>query len=241
MMFYGVNYYEKIERLLMSLRNKQINLVALVICIFCPFMAIAEDDVNIFSVELRSVDGLKVYNQQVQLQIESQISSIERLKQTAKESKSMARELLPLMVKMTDALGIFIRADLPFNGEERLSSFLKFKSSISGAGSVLSDQYRQLFSLYQIESEYGRSYEAYTGSIVSDDGVLVVDYLRVGRLGFYYQTKDGKVSAMWDKSSSGWVILPEELNRHIRKGIRVASKTIAPELINLPLITSEIL
>ncbi len=229
--------------------NNNVKAVALMTTMLCVLLSLAstvwgeersaEDVESEFYKELKLLDGLQVYNQQMQVQIASQELSMGKLQQAKNVSKNMGRELLPLLAKMLDTLDVFVQSDIPFKLDERQAGVQQLKSAITGSESVLSDQYRQLFSLYQIEDEYGRSYEAYTGSLAVDDKVLTVDYLRIGRLGFYYQTKDGKVSAMWNKSESKWVVLPTEFNRHIRKAIRVAGKAVAPELINLPLIAPE--
>ena len=57
--------------------------------------------------------------------------------------------------------------------------------------------------------------------------------LRIGRLALYYQTKDQKVSGMWDRGSASWTSLDSDANRNIRKAIKVAAKTVAPELMTL--------
>jgi hypothetical protein len=44
---------------------------------------------------------------------------------------------------------------------------------------------------------------------------------------------------MWDTASNGWKVLPSGTNRNIRKAIKVAAKTIAPELLSLPLTAPE--
>jgi len=199
----------------------------------------AESIESEFRSDMKMLSSLQVYNQQIQLQIKSQEISKEKLIESKNSSKNFQRELLPLLNKMVDGLDAFVQSDIPFSLDVRQKGIQQLRSSMAGAGSLLSDQYRQIFSLYQIEDGYGRGYEAYTGSLEVDGNTLTVDYLRIGRLGFYYQTKDGKSTAMWNKSQSKWIALPKEYSRHIRKAIRIASKTMAPELIRLPLIAPE--
>lgn len=87
--------------------------------------------------------------------------------------------------------------------------------------------------IYAAEMEYGTTYEAYDSVININGQETPVDMLRIGRVGLYYQTKDQKTSAMWDTTNKDWKILPESTNRDVRKAIKVAAKTVAPELLSL--------
>jgi hypothetical protein len=49
----------------------------------------------------------------------------------------------------------------------------------------------------------------------------------------YYQTSDQKTSYMWDGVNRDWKQLDGGQNRNIRKAIKVAAKTVAPELLSL--------
>ena len=60
-----------------------------------------------------------------------------------------------------------------------------------------------------------------------------VDMLRIGRVALYYQTTDQKLTGMWDSVNKEWKVLGEDQNRNVRKAIKVAAKTIAPELLSL--------
>jgi len=87
--------------------------------------------------------------------------------------------------------------------------------------------------------EYGNNYEAYKAVQNVNGEDIEVDMLRIGRISLYFQTKDQKVSAMWDTVNNSWKILPADTNRNIRKAIKVAAKTTAPELLSLPLTAPE--
>jgi hypothetical protein len=136
---------------------------------------------------------------------------------------------------MLGSLEQFINADLPFHLDERKASVGDLKALMLNSEASTSDRFRNIMDIYGVETEYGNTYEAYPGTV----GETPVDMLRVGRLGLYYQTKDQKVSGMWDKSAGQWVELDSSHNRDIRKAIKVAAKTIAPELMNLPISAPE--
>ena len=63
--------------------------------------------------------------------------------------------------------------------------------------------------------------------------------LRIGRVALYYQTRDQKTSGMWDTAAGAWKELPSGTNRDIRTAIKVAAKTVAPELLSLPISAPE--
>ncbi|HEC23288.1 MAG TPA: DUF3450 family protein, partial [Chloroflexi bacterium] len=65
-----------------------------------------------------------------------------------------------------------------------------------------------------------------------------VDTLRIGRLGLYYRTLDGEEVGYWDKNAGGWRPLPEGYAKDIDKGLRIARKQAAPQLIKLYLPTA---
>ena len=67
--------------------------------------------------------------------------------------------------------------------------------------------------------------------------ILFLIFCVIGRLSLYAQTDDRKRSFMWDKASGQWVDI--DSHRDIRTAIKVASKTVAPELLSLPVSAPE--
>lgn len=192
-----------------------------------------------FRTESKLVEGLQVYNDQLKLQIEAQKTAMSDLRKSIRDAGSLERKVVPLMKKMLDSLDGFVRADLPFNIDARRESIGQLRAAMVDSGITLSERFRQVLSVYEIEGQYGRTYEAYSGPLQLDGNTLDVDYLRVGRLGFYFQTKDGKTSGMWNKNTGAWEVLDSGYNRHVRRGIKMASKSIAPEMMNLPIYAPE--
>lgn len=192
-----------------------------------------------FARELKLVEGLKVYNAQLAKQLEAQEGAKAEIRASIAGSKDMAPQVVPLLNKMLSALEKFIQADLPFHREERLNSIGELKALMLNSEASNSDRFRNIMDIYTIEIEYGNDYEAYPSTVDIDGVETPVDMLRVGRLGLYYQTKDQKKSGMWDRATGGWVALDSDTNRNIRKAIKVAAKTVAPELLTLPISAPE--
>lgn len=193
-----------------------------------------------FKRELKLVEGLKVYNSQLVDQIKAQDQAKRDIAKSITDSKKLEPQLVPLMKEMLAALGKFVKADLPFHRADRLNSIVQLESLMLDADASTSDRFRNIMDIYTVEMEYGNTYEAYADTQVTGGGEEIeVDMLRVGRLGLYYQTKDGKSSGMWDRNANAWVPLSDDMNRHLRKAIKVAAKQIAPELMNLPILAPE--
>jgi hypothetical protein len=192
-----------------------------------------------FARELKLVEGLKVYNDQLAKQLEAQTKAQAEIRASIAQAADLGPQVAPILTKMLASLEQFIQADLPFKRQERLESIGDLKALMLNSEAANSDRFRNIMDIYNVEIEYGDTYEAYPDSVSIDGVDTPVDMLRVGRLALYYQTKDQKNSGMWDRASNSWVALDSSHNREIRKAIKVAAKTIAPELMNLPISAPE--
>ncbi len=61
-----------------------------------------------------------------------------------------------------------------------------------------------------------------------------VDFLRLGRVGLYYLTADGREGAVWRSDAKRWQALDEAARVELRHGLRIARDQRAPELLTLP-------
>ncbi len=190
-----------------------------------------------FARELKLVEGLKVYNDQLNAQLRAQGEARAEILQSIEDSKGLEEQVAPLLTKMLAALDQFVKADLPFHKEERLESIERLQSLMVNPEARTSDRFRNIMDIYTSEIEYGNTFEAYRGTIPVNGEDTVLDILRIGRLALYAQTDDRKTSFMWDTVSNGWVEI--DSHRDIRNAIKVASKTVAPELLNLPISAPE--
>jgi len=182
--------------------------------------------------ELKLVEGLKVYNKQLEDQLKAQGVAKREIAASIGQAKGLEPQVVPLLGKMLGALESFVKADLPFNKDERLASIFKLEATTSS-------RFRSIMDIYTVELEYGNNYEAYKEVQNVGGSDIEVDMLRIGRVALYYQTPDQKNSAMWDNVNKTWKQLPDSANRNIRKAIKVAAKTTAPELLSLPLTAPE--
>lgn len=150
---------------------------------------------------LKTVDGLKVYNAQMDRSIERQLEAMEQLNKSIKEVTYTKRQIAPLMAKMVDTIEVFINSDVPFKIEERLMGIQRIKDLMTDPSVDASEKFRSVFELYQIESDYGRAFQSYKQNMVVNGNEVTVDMLMVGRVALLYQTADGLFSAAYNKDT----------------------------------------
>ncbi len=185
---------------------------------------------------LRTIEGLRIYNAQLQRQIDLQVVEMGKLTKSIKGVTYVKRQITPLMMKMVDALGEFIEKDLPIKREERIAGIGRLKELMENPNVDASEKFRSVFELYQIESEYGRAVQAYTDKVIVGGNELEVDMLHIGRIALVYQTRDGLQSGMWDHTAQEWVALEESYRKPIKQALSVAQKKAAADtLLRLPI------
>ena len=189
---------------------------------------------------LRKIDNTKIYNDQLRKLIESQKTEVVSMRKQIEEIKQTNKEIFPLMLRMISNLEEFIKLDVPFLMDERNRRLSQIKEIMDKAKVSTSEKFRRIIEAYQIENEYGRTIEAYRGVQKKDDKELTVDFLRIGRVSLMYQSLDGEVSGMWNPTTKSWVQLPSEFDNTVAKGIKIARKQMAPDLIKVPVSSPEV-
>ena len=156
----------------------------------------------------------------------------QRLNQ-ALDTLSDTRAALPMIEQdMTEQLTRWIESDLPFLTDERLAR-------VASAGSPEASSAERIASLieaWRAELAYGREVDSWRGRLeIEGASPREVEYLRIGRIGFYYLTPDGREGGVWDKEERTWLALDEPARRQVRNGLRIAADQRTPELLQLPL------
>ena len=190
--------------------------------------------VNEYKVVAKQVEGLKLYNEQKRIQIQAQLDLMDKLDEQLVQVVVMQRQIPPLAQRMLEGLEQFVALDTPFYIDERLERIDIVRSSLSNPKITASEQVRQILEAFNIEAEYGRKLDAYEETIVLDNQEIVVNILRVGRLGMFYQTKDGRDTGYWDPELGSWESLPGGYRTQVRDGIRMAKKEAPIDMLVLP-------
>jgi septal ring factor EnvC (AmiA/AmiB activator) len=188
----------------------------------------------------KQIDGLKVYNTRLQRQIDNQTLRIAEIDDSIDQVTVISRQMTPLAIRMIDGLETFVELDVPFHLEERMQRIAFLRSNLDRSDVSIAEKFRQVLEAYKIENEYGRKIDAYKGSIEIDGVERDVNFLRVGRISFLYQTTDTEMSGAWDQASRSWVPLSRgEYRNAIMKGLRIARKEASIDLMNLPVAAPE--
>lgn len=193
-----------------------------------------QDKLQQFKSVNKEIDGLNVYNQQMKTQIDNQLNELKQLTVSIEQVSVMERQVSPLMARMIETLTTFVQLDVPFLPEERSKRIGDLNALLERADVSVAEKFRRVLEAYQIEVDYGRTIEAYSGLQMIDGVERDVDFLRIGRVSFVYQTRDGNQMAVWDKKSKAWLSLGDEYRSSIKKAMRVARKQLAPELLVVP-------
>jgi hypothetical protein len=184
---------------------------------------------------LRQTDSLRIYNAQLDKLVLSQQDELTSIDEQLLNIETTQREIVPLMLKMIEVIAQFVALDVPFLPEERQTRIAALQDLMERADVSLAEKYRRILEAYQVETEYGRTIEAYQGELALNDETRTVDFLRIGRVSLYYLTLDGQEAGVWDQ---GWQRIDDSYRQAIDKGLKVAKKQLPPDLLVLPVKTA---
>lgn len=189
---------------------------------------------NDFRATVREAESLRRYNEQLELQIKSQLEEVVSIQQQIEEIERTNREIYPLMQKMIETLDQFVKLDLPFLPQERATRVATLKEIMNRADVSTAEKYRRILEAYSVEMEYGRTLEAYQGKLGEGEDAKTVDFLRLGRVALMYQTLDGDQTGYWDNTQKAWVE-DSDYDEAVSNGLKVARKQVAPDLLIAPI------
>jgi hypothetical protein len=188
-----------------------------------------------YKATLKEIEGLKVYNTLLSLQVDNQMLKMQDLRTSIDQVEVINRQIVPIMTQMIDGIDQFVELDVPFLKEERVERVANLKELMARDDITVAEKFRKVTEAYQIENDYGSTIEAYKATLEIDGATREVEFLRVGRVALLYQSPDGKVSGAWDQGSRQWQALGSDYKNQIRQGLKIANKQIAPELVLLPI------
>ena len=183
----------------------------------------------------KEFESLKLYNDQVQKIINSQIEEIENIILKIDELDKTNQRIVPLMLKMIEGLENFILLDLPFLMTERTTRVFNLKETMDRGDISTSEKFRLITEAYKTELEYGRTIETYRDNILIDGVETSADFLRVGRIALTYLTVDGNKGGYWDTQASSYMKASSSIRRATGDALKIASKQAPPALIKIPL------
>jgi hypothetical protein len=182
---------------------------------------------------LADAESLERYNNQLAEQVKSQEMELASIDQQLADIETTTREVQPLMQQMVDALAQFVSLDVPFLLDERTTRVQGLKDMMARADVTISEKYRRILEAYQIELEYGRTFDAYEGRLGMGADARTVEFVRLGRVSLMYRTLDGSENGYWDAMQKKWVA-DNSYADQIQEALRVARKQGSPDLLTVP-------
>jgi len=181
------------------------------------------------------VEGLAVYNDLLQKQVDNQRAEMAALSDSINKVSLIERQIVPLMMQMVETLDEFVTLDVPFLPTERAERVARLREMMERSDVTSAEKFRRILEAYQIENEYGRTIEAYKGTLELAGGTREVNFLRIGRVALLYQSDGGDLTGAWSQEARDWQTLPPETYKQaVSMGLKVARKQVAPDLLVLP-------
>lgn len=180
---------------------------------------------------VREAETLERYNERVARLVTSQETEIADKRRQLAGLEETRRNIYPHIEDLLATLERFVDLDLPFLPDERAARLRELSAMMDRADVSVAEKYRRLMEAYQIELEYGRTIEAYEGSL--GEGGRSVTFLRIGRVALLYQTRDGAETGYWSSEAEAFE-RDDGYAEAVRRGLRVARRQAAPELLQAP-------
>lgn len=183
---------------------------------------------------LLRVEQLRLYKQQLEQQKETQKQRLKEVDEALGRVESSRAAMVPLLVKMTDALAEFVTMDQPFAVETRNQRVSDLRALLADPEVGLAEQYRAVYAAWQAEARSGGLIKAERVALPGAARSQLVDLLQIGRLGLYALSLDGNAAWSWQAESRRFTALPTNAVPSLKKALRVAQEHAAPSLLNVP-------
>ena len=182
----------------------------------------------------QQLDLTNIYNRQLQELIDSQNAEIISINEQMVELDKTNKGILPTLEEMVSTLESIINNDVPFLLTERKARVAELKDILKQSNISTSEKFRRVFEAYQIENEFGRTIESYRDEITFDSETFNVEVFRLGRVGLYARTSDGRHTAMYSKKEGRW-IRKKGFDNELVVALKIARKELPPSLLKLPI------
>jgi hypothetical protein len=184
---------------------------------------------------LNEYKSLKNYDDQLSEIIDAQFTEISNINNQIDSLDDINIDILPLLKTMTNTLRKVINLDIPFLKEQRIERVNNLDELLLRADITTAEKFRKVFEAYQIEANFGKTIENYPGYIMLNGDEVAVDFFRLGRLGLYYRTPNGKETGFWNLNTNDWSHEGSSLNDAIKVALDISNRQSPPNFITLPL------
>jgi len=189
-----------------------------------------------FKVVNKEIDGLRVYNRQLEKQLANQLQVINELDESIANVTVIERQIQPLILRMLEGLEQFIELDAPFKLDERMANLEGVKNNMDRSDITVAEKFRQVLELYNFEAEYARKIDTYGDSLNVNGQEREVNVLQIGRIALLAQTTDSEISLAYDKGQKAWVEIDAgEYRRALMSGLKIAKKQATIDIMTMPI------
>lgn len=186
----------------------------------------------------QQIDQMQRYNANLQGLVSDQTARIASLKNQLGHVAEVEHGIIPLMEQMIAGLENFVKLDMPFHRQDRLASAQKLEDLMTNSDVTISEKYRQIMAAYQTELDYGKTVDAYRAQLTINGKKQSVQFLRIGRVAFCYQTLNQSQTGCWNAAKNKWIV-NGDYRRHVTAGLGVARKRSTPALLILPVLAPQ--
>jgi hypothetical protein len=183
----------------------------------------------------KQLDLLRRFNESQRAEIENQLAQIQGLERDIANVEGLEQAVVPLIGDMLEQLKRIVAADIPFLIDERQARLQRLDRVMADSTQTAASRYRLIVEAYQIENEYGRTIQAYNGTVPGPEGnELTVEFLRIGRIALIYKSADDSLLRIYDRETGNFEDLDKSFLDNVRLGLRMAKEQTPPGLLGVP-------
>lgn len=187
-----------------------------------------------YKTTLKSIEGLNAFNAQQLRTIKIQEAEIAKLEESISKVNEVKIQIPGLMEEMITNLETFVLNDIPFEIDARKERIESLKKTLVDPNFADPERFRVILEAYKNEASYGNTINAWAGDL--KDGRNVI-FIRIGRLGYYYQTKDQSETKVYNNGS--WDDVSAEQAAQVRNLRKMALKQSPVNVVALPIKKAE--
>jgi hypothetical protein len=187
----------------------------------------------------QQLDRIRIYNDNLTSLVDDQEEEKVSIGEQLDGFVDVEQGIVPLMFTMIEALEQFVALDMPFQLRERTTRVARLRENMNAADITISEKYRQIMDAYLIETDFGRTIEAYVDTLDLGGVETQVDVLRVGRILLAYQTADRLQTGFFNPQTRQWEALPADYGAAVDQGLRIARREALTDLLRLPVAAAE--
>ena len=151
------------------------------------------------------------------------------------EARKVREGLEPYLEKeVLVRLQKYIDSDMPFYKTVRNQGIKDAINTMNDPDGSLSEKLRQVLSVLEIESKYGKEVGTSEVTLTIDGNEIEVTTLRFGRVSMFYISPDNKKIGWWNDAEKAWEPLPKKFLREIDRALQMAKRERTIDLINIP-------